>query len=131
MEIPPSEFCPISRDWGELWIPYLARMSQIKFYGTLQNSRFTAFTVSELLRENQWGGDKLTPPLPTQIRVKGTLLSLRQFLVTERPLEMVKNAFSFISKALFVLKIFKFLSWLFGQNGFIRKIRLISKFMTS
>ena len=87
-------------------------MSQIKFYGMLQNSRFTAFTVSELLRENHWGGYKLPPPppLPTQIRVKGTLLSLRQFLVTERPLEMVKNALSFISKAHFVLKIFKFLS---------------------
>ena len=26
-EIPPSEFCPISGDWGELWIPNLARMS--------------------------------------------------------------------------------------------------------
>ena len=80
----------------------------------LQNSRFTAFTVSELLRENQWGGGGggiiCPPPQPPQIRVKGTLLSLRQFLVTERPLEMVKNALSFISKAHFVLKIFKFLS---------------------
>ena len=26
-EIPSSEFCPISGDWGELWIPNLARMS--------------------------------------------------------------------------------------------------------
>ena len=33
----------------------------------------------------------------------------------ESPLEMVKNAFYFILKALFVLKVFKFLSWLFGQ----------------
>ena len=44
----------------------------------------------------------------------------------------MKNAFYFILKALFVLKIFKFLSRLFGQkNGLIRKIRLTSKFMTS
>ena len=46
---------------------------------------------------------------------------------------MMKNAFHFILKALFVLKIFKFLSWLFGQtqNSLIRKERLISKFMVS
>ena len=33
----------------------------------------------------------------------------------EIPLKMMKNAFYFILKALFVLKIFKFLSWLFGH----------------
>ena len=33
----------------------------------------------------------------------------------ESPLKMMKNAFYFILKALFVLKIFKFLSWLFGH----------------
>ena len=41
---------------------------------------------------------------------KGTLAGLRQFLATESPLKMMKNAFYFTSKALFVLKIFKFLS---------------------
>ena len=41
----------------------------------LQNVRVTAFSVSELLRENQqptwggWGGGKITPPPLTQIRV--------------------------------------------------------------
>ena len=43
---------------------------------------------------------------------------------------MMKNTFYFVSKALFVFKAFKFLSWVFGhieQNGLIRKIRLISK----
>ena len=35
----------------------------------------------------------------------------------ESPLEMMKNAFYFILKALFVLKIFKFLSRLFGHVG--------------
>ena len=48
---------------------------------------------------------------------------------------MKKNAFYFILKAFFVLKIFKVLSRLFGhvcrKNGLIRKIRLTSKFMTS
>ena len=41
-EIPPSEFCPISGDWGQFWIPYLAQMSLIKSYWMLQNSRVTA-----------------------------------------------------------------------------------------
>ena len=31
------------------------------------------------------------------------------------PLKIMKNVFYFILKALFVLKIFKFLSWLFGR----------------
>ena len=46
----------------------------------------------------------------------------------------MKNAFYFSLKALFILKIFKFLSQLFDhveKNGLIRKIRLILKFMTS
>ena len=45
----------------------------------------------------------------------------------------MKNAFYFILKTLFVLKTFKFLSWLskrVEKNDWIRKIRLISKFMT-
>ena len=32
----------------------------------------------------------------------------------ESPVKMMENTFYFILKALFVLKIFKFLSWLFG-----------------
>ena len=37
--------------------------------------------------------------------------------LTENPLKIMKNAFYFILKALFVLKIFKFLSRLFGHLG--------------
>ena len=47
--------------------------------------------------------------------IKGALSGLRQFLAIENPLKMMKNAFYFTSKALFVLKVFKFLSWLFGH----------------
>ena len=54
-EIHPSEFCPISGYWNMLIIPSLARLSLIKCYWILQNSRVTAFTVSESLRENQQG----------------------------------------------------------------------------
>ena len=35
-------------------------------------------------------------------------------MATESSLKMMKNVFYFTSKALFVLKIFEFLSWLFG-----------------
>ena len=40
--------------------------------------------------------------------VKDALSVLRQFLATESPFKMMKNAFYFTSKALFILKIFKF-----------------------
>ena len=40
---------------------------------------------------------------------------MRQFLVTESTLKMMKNVFYFNLKALFVLKIFKFLPQPFGH----------------
>ena len=40
--------------------------------------------------------------------MKGTLAGMRQFLVTESPFKMMKNAFYFTLKVLFVLKIFRF-----------------------
>ena len=57
-EIPPSEFCPTSGDWSKLWISNLVRMSLIECYWMLQNARIIAFTVFELLRENQLGGGR-------------------------------------------------------------------------
>ena len=50
-----------------------------KRYWILQNSRVTAFTVLELLRENHSGGWLKLPPLPlpaTQIRVKRRQVSV-------------------------------------------------------
>ena len=47
--------------------------------------------------------------------LKGALSSLKQFLATESPLKTTTNVFYFTLKALFLLKIFKFLSSLFGQ----------------
>ena len=46
---------------------------------------------------------------------KGGLSGLTQFFATESSLKMMRNAFYFTSKAIFVLKIFTFLSWLFGH----------------
>ena len=47
--------------------------------------------------------------------LKSALSGLRPFLAIEIPVKMIKNAFYFTSKVLFVLKIFKILSWLFGH----------------
>ena len=47
--------------------------------------------------------------------LKGALSGLRQFLAAESPLKMMENIFYFTSKAFSVLKIFKFLSRLFGH----------------
>ena len=66
--------------------------------------------------------------------LKYALSSLRQLLATtESPSKMMKIAFYFILKAFLVLKIFKIcLEFLvMSKNGLIRKMMLISKFMTS
>ena len=67
------------------------------------------------------------------MKLKGPFLGLRQFLLIESPLKMMKNAFHFIWKALFIFEIFTFFSWLFGYvvKRLDKKLRLISKFMTS
>ena len=49
---------------------------------------------------------------------KGALSGLKQFWATKGPLKMLKNAFYVIFKALFVFKIFKFLSFF---NGHVEK----------
>ena len=54
-ETPTSEFYPISGDWDHLWIPKLARMSLIECYWMLQNSRVTALSVFQLLKEHHLG----------------------------------------------------------------------------
>ena len=56
IKIPPSEFCTISGDWGELRVPDVAGMCLIECYWMLQIAKVTAFTISELLRENQQRG---------------------------------------------------------------------------
>ena len=56
LEIHPSEFCPISRDWGKFWISNLVRMSLVECYWMLQVSSITAFNLFEILREKQLGG---------------------------------------------------------------------------
>ena len=73
-EMPPYEFCPISGDWDKLGIPNLAWIFLIKCYWMLENARTIAYTVSELLTENQQSGGGRRIKYPQQIRVKGTLM---------------------------------------------------------
>ena len=54
--------------------------------------------------------EKFLPVNDKKSYVRGALSSLRQFLATESPLKMLKNAFYFTLEALLVLKVFKFLS---------------------
>ena len=51
-----------------------------------------------------------------EVGLKFALSRLSYILATESPLKMMKNAFYFTLKALFVLKIFKFLPWLYGGH---------------
>ena len=69
LEIPLSELCPISGDWGELGVPNLTRMSLTKYYWMMQNARVTAFAVPEMLWENRnRGWDKIIlPPSPPRL----------------------------------------------------------------
>ena len=65
--------------------------------------------------------------------IVNTTLRINKFGLCWKHFKMEKNGFYFTLKALFVLKEFKFLSWLFGhveKNILIRKRRLISKFVT-
>ena len=62
-------FCLMSGHWGKLGIPNLALMYLIKCYWLLQDSTFTTFTNSELLRENQPRVGGKSPPLPPSPKI--------------------------------------------------------------
>ena len=70
-----------------------------------------------------WQNPQFTKDLITFTKeiLNGTLSGLRQFLETESPLTMLKNAFYFTLKAFFVLKIFHFILdfFLMYKNDFV------------
>ena len=72
---------------------------------------------------------KMDQFLSTMKIFKGALSGLKKFLANEIHLKMMKNTFYFTLESLFVLKIFNFL--VMYKSSLIRKIRFISKFMTS
>ena len=55
--------------------------------------------------------------------LKGAVAGLRQFLETERPLNIMENGFYFTLKAVFFLEIFQFCSefLVMYENGMLRK----------
>ena len=76
------------------------------------------------------------PPTCTSSTInfsKDALSGLRQFLATENPLKVMKNAFCFNSKALFFSRYLSFCHYFLFmyRNGLIKKIRLILNFMMS
>ena len=78
-EIPPSELCPISGDWGKLEISNLVRISLMKCYWKLPNSRVTTYIVSELLRENQQGrGSKIRVKIRIEAKKVHRVLEFNQ-----------------------------------------------------
>ena len=64
---------------------------------------------------------------------EGQFSGLRWFLATESTLKNDENALSFMLKAILVLEISTFLSWLFVyvETSLIRRLKLISIFMMS
>ena len=68
-----------------------------------------------VLKISQYAQGK-TPELESLLKLDSHLPKKFCFICfTESPLKMMKNAFYFILKALLVLKVFKFLSWLFAH----------------
>ena len=65
--------------------------------------------------EHKYSKYKKVRSIITLTCIKGALSGLREFLANERALKVMRNVFYFTLKAHFVLKIFKFLSRIFGH----------------
>ena len=77
----------------------------VRYAKILSNISFIPIQVTQAITMDRPDENKLF-----QNAFKGALSCLKIFLATESPLKRMKNAFYFILKVLFVLKIFKFLS---------------------
>ena len=75
---------------------FLAHLKEIKLHFTALNDFLKLLAISNFLKNS------------THLR---PVSDLREFLATESHLKMVKNAFYFTVKALYVLKIFKYLTF--------------------
>ena len=91
------------------------------------------FQLMNLVVEITWLQCNFWPPVSMGfIFSSDSHLPKNVFLLNESPLKLTKNAFYFILKALFVLKIIFVLTfWSCRKIGVTRKIKLISKFMAS
>ena len=115
-----SDFCPISGDWGEWRIPNLTRTSLIKCHWILQNAKVTAFTVSELSRENQQGVSKITLfPHPPRLGLRDIQHSMSMLLDTRFHIWLIM-ALYFKMRQLFNYKmrqVFYYKMWVLLQNA--------------
>ena len=88
----------------------------------------------EYKRRHDWIGRRIHWKIcgVNEIHVKVGLSPSKKNCFNRSPLKMMKNVFYFILNGLFVLKIFFILTFRSSQkNDLIRKIKLISKFITS
>ena len=96
-----------------IWFEHLLGVKKCSYQFFIERSDICGI-IPITLREAIWHIIKCRNLLKLGF-TEGTLSGVRQFLATESTLSMMENAFYFTSKALFVLKIFKLLSWLFGH----------------
>ena len=97
--------CATLNLWPKLWI----------LFSWMQTSRertVTSLSWREMVLELMWKKTYFKVPCIFNL-LKDALSGLRQCLAAESPLTVMKNGFYFTSKPVFVLKIFKLLSWLF------------------
>ena len=81
LEISPSEFCPISGDWGEKRIPNLSRTSLIRSYWMLQNARGCSFYRFWVIKGKPTGGGEGRVKLPLPPPRLGLKLLLFHFIL--------------------------------------------------
>ena len=97
---PSFRFCPIAK----------IENSDIKISEFFEFSTWPSIDYDFINRSKSVG---LPHIVYIVIYLKGHSKVWDNFLAIESPLETVKNAFYFTSKAIFVLRIFKFFSWFF------------------
>ena len=96
------------KSWDERYQSPSFLIVHLCFLGLLSFFQILADTRTLVRKRN---------PMVTSLKFDSHLGGRVCFIcLNESPLQMMKNAFYFILKALFVLKIFKFFSWFFGQK---------------
>ena len=65
-EIPPFQFCPISGDWGELWVSNLARMSNRMLLNAAKFRGYSFYRSWVIKGKPTGGGGVKLLPLPSQ-----------------------------------------------------------------
>ena len=121
-------FFPITLHLSSIFIFYLLLLFLYLWLSSLFQYQFSANWASAMLESSfKWVFQisnvffkHLIFPMTRFPQFKIGLSPSKKMCViclTESPLRMMKNTFYFILKALLVLKIFKFLSWLFGHVG--------------